>query len=293
MPHVRVAFTKASPFQRPLGSGGTASELRLARIFRDAVVKLSEGANLQEIVGAISRGDVVRLQALFQWDSFADELAKMADVLHGAYLSAATKSSAVFGITFDDVSLTAIQWARANAGELLVEVTTKQAETVRQLITRALTVGGHPSQVAKDVKQVVGLHSKWANAVVNHRAKLEAQGVKQSIVDRAVRRYAARLVRARAVNIARTEILRASNQGRLQSWRNAANQGLFKRADVAKEWATGADACPACEPLDGARVAMEATFTGTFGFTDMPPAHPGCRCTAFLVDLSGGYLDGL
>lgn len=81
----------------------------------------------------------------------------------------------------------------------------------------------------------------------------------------------------RAERIARTETMRASNEGLLESWRQALDEELIE-GDLKKEWITTPDdrLCPVCEPLDGEQVGVDETFS--VGVVT-PPAHPNCRCT--------------
>lgn len=69
--------------------------------------------------------------------------------------------------------------------------------------------------------------------------------------------------------IARTEVLRAHNQGRIKFHREVGVQKL--------EWMTMADerVCPVCGPLDGRRFDV--------GRFPPQPAHPNCRCTSVVA----------
>lgn len=75
--------------------------------------------------------------------------------------------------------------------------------------------------------------------------------------------------------IARTEVMRASNYGRVKTWERS---GVVKY----KEWLTAFDdrTCAICSGLDGERVPLNRNFSiGVY----MPPAHPNCRCTAIPI----------
>ena len=79
--------------------------------------------------------------------------------------------------------------------------------------------------------------------------------------------------------IARTEVLRAHNQGRIKFHQEVGVEKL--------EWMTMEDerVCPVCGPLDGRRFA-----TGRF---PPQPAHPNCRCSsvvAWPLEICGGEL---
>ena len=79
--------------------------------------------------------------------------------------------------------------------------------------------------------------------------------------------------------IARTEVLRAHNQGRIKFHQQVGVEKL--------EWMTMEDerVCPVCGPLDG-----KVFDTGRF---PQQPAHPNCRCTsvvAWPLEICGGEL---
>jgi SPP1 gp7 family putative phage head morphogenesis protein len=86
----------------------------------------------------------------------------------------------------------------------------------------------------------------------------------------------------RMETIARTETLRAHNQGRRKFYRLVGVESL--------EWLTAADerVCPVCGPLDG-KVFLEKEFPAQ-------PAHPNCRCTHVVaepLDVCGASLQAV
>jgi SPP1 gp7 family putative phage head morphogenesis protein len=89
---------------------------------------------------------------------------------------------------------------------------------------------------------------------------------------------------ARAETIARTETMRASNQGQQELWAQAEDAGLLTGKEE-QEWIVTPDdrLCPICEPMDGVTAPMGGSFRLNTGeVVDGPPAHPNCRCTIAL-----------
>lgn len=88
---------------------------------------------------------------------------------------------------------------------------------------------------------------------------------------------------SRAENIARTETMRASNQGQLEAWDQATEAGVLT-GDEKKEWIVTPDdrLCPICEPMEGELAPLDGTFDVDGTRVDGPPAHPRCRCTVGL-----------
>jgi hypothetical protein len=80
----------------------------------------------------------------------------------------------------------------------------------------------------------------------------------------------------------------ASNQGTLDSWRQATSEGLLPRG-MQKKWihARGSlRTCPVCDELgDSDPVPMDGEFYSSILGDSFarPPAHPNCRCTIGLV----------
>ena len=89
---------------------------------------------------------------------------------------------------------------------------------------------------------------------------------------------------ARADVIARTETMRASNEGQREAWDQAVEDGLLT-GDEKQEWIVTPDdrLCPICEPLDGEQVTLGEKFNVNGEDLDGPPAHPNCRCTLGIV----------
>ncbi len=80
----------------------------------------------------------------------------------------------------------------------------------------------------------------------------------------------------RAMMIARTEIIRANNQGHLIAFRES---GVVQE----KAWSTAedGDVCPICtENEDEGAIGLEDNFSSG---DDAAPAHPNCRCTIVAV----------
>ena len=137
-----------------------------------------------------------------------------------------------------------------------------------------------------------GLTPGWEKAVMNFADRQAEQiypqigrgmspAKAQDVVAARATRYAEKLRRARARMIARTEIMRASNQGQLYAMRQAINDGLVDAGRAGKMWMTGPiDVCATCEGLMGQVIPVNESFALV---GDAPPAHPNCRCVISLV----------
>jgi SPP1 gp7 family putative phage head morphogenesis protein len=180
-----------------------------------------------------------------------------------------------FATSFNRVNPSVISWAEQNAARLVTNIAEDVRDGIRMLVVQSFEDGIPPREVARLLRQTIGLTPRDARAVLNRRAQLLQRGVRD--VDRRVNAYANRLLRARAETIARTEAMRASNQGVVELWRQAEAQGLLTGRER-KVWLV-ADPCPICAPLDGETVGIHESFS----VGQDPPLHPRCRCTIGLV----------
>lgn len=205
--------------------------------------------------------------------------------------------------------------ARERTADLVREVEEESKRTIRRIILNSQRRGVPPSVAAKDIARVVGLTERQGLAVTNFsdglrrlqrgelsRRQLARQwslgpkprrttGLSDADIDRLAGRYADRLLRYRALNIARTETITASALGQQATWEQMLKRGVLPR-DARKAWIVTRDdrLCPRCLSLDGVTVAVRGRFTeaprpgkGERVTTLTPPLHASCRCALALT----------
>lgn len=234
------------------------------------------------------------------WDKFAERLAGTAAPLAQTAARAASDAVSSLGIpasvtpshlspggAWDSSFPLARRAASERAAELVAQVTDEQRQRVADVIQRALAEGWDVPRTSRELRSGIGLTDAWAGAVSNMHAGNLAAGMDPARAGKLADQYYERLLTSRSTTIARTELLDASNQGRLAGWRQAANAGVFDPAAATKRWIVGDSPCPECDGLDGEETEWDGTFSSG---DDMPPAHPRCRCTAVIenVEQSGG-----
>jgi len=126
--------------------------------------------------------------------------------------------------------------------QLLGDVTTELASSIQRTVTAGVLSGKSIPEVAREIGRVVEDKEAFRKA-----GKTVFKTAQQ-----------------RATLIARTETLRAHNEGR---------KVFYRQVGVTKvQWITAHDerTCPICRPLDGK----------VFGIDEVPVIpHPACRCT--------------
>jgi hypothetical protein len=188
--------------------------------------------------------------------------------------------------SFDRDRPEAALWAAREAGALITEVTNGQVSLVRDLVSSAQMGERTTLQVARQVRDSIGLTSEQAGWVSNRWGREYASRISQGIslsaaeagADKAAGLYYERVLRYRSETIARTEILRAAHEGRREAWSQGVQEGWINPA-AEKRWMTVDDPCDECAAMDGETVPIFGEFS-----VGEPPLHPNCRCDVLLVD---------
>lgn len=231
------------------------------------------------------------------------------------------------------------EWLNANAGKALVDAYKQEmVATVRETIARGYAKGHHPNTIARaiigtpaDKGGVLGLTPQQASFVDGMGARLRSgkpgdlrhvlkhltrrdkrfdhhikkaletgEMIPESVIQKMLGRYEARLLKLRAENIARTETAMAVMGGKMSQWEMLlAQKGLGPEA-VIKTWRHGGgvkDPRPHHQALNNKRVyGLYTPFPVGDQFmlhTHDPAGGPGecvnCTCdTLFSLDHSAG-----
>lgn len=203
---------------------------------------------------------------------------------------------------FRFINQKAADYARTRSAQLVRSINDSNRLAIRQVISTAFTGPRTVDQTARSLRDIVGLHPRWARAVERFKETNTTQLIRDGMstenaalkADELTEKYRRKLIRRRAEMISRTEIQQAQNFGREASWQASDRAGLIDpRAE--KEWRTAprgsryGPPCDICTEMSGKRVPWNGAFPNGYS---MPPAHPHCRCTAVLVPPTRG-LTGL
>lgn len=210
------------------------------------------------------------------------------DVLESTAVEAASSlvrrpEIAVVG-AFDVVNPRVTEWVRAQAGARITEISETSRQTIRDLVERSVRGdrGMSPQQLARSIRDHIGLTTRQSRAVDNLRRRMAADSRTPNQIEGTLERYRAKLLRQRAEMIARTEIIQAETQGQLELWQQQADAGNIDANIAGVEWIVTPDdrLCYECDALDGVIVPMGSSFPGGVSGS---PLHPHCRCTVAIV----------
>jgi SPP1 gp7 family putative phage head morphogenesis protein len=156
------------------------------------------------------------------------------------------RTAEIKGWNYDTTNPNAVKWVKEHAAETIDGIDEDTRQQIRDLVEEAFTEQYDVDELASEIADVIGDDE-------------------------------------RAENIARTETMRASNEGQLEAWDQATDAGLLTGTEE-KEWIVTPDdrLCPICEPMEGETAALNEDFDVDGDKIDAPPAHPRCRCTVGL-----------
>jgi len=287
------------------------------RAVYDAIESRDYQAYAQQVISALELwvGDIQELilEQLNEAGEFsaAEIASKLTSSVVTVKKAETSGQSAIVGFTFDKTSPTATNYARTTAGQMVTNMASSQVQAVRDAVTTAYTVGRTPTTLTKDLVAVLqqgrpttdaaksvaehlgtnmnGLTVRYEKAVFNRSAQIATDLANRGItgtkalekLQKDTQAYADRLRKSRATSIARTELIQANNQGRLESMLQAERQGLINSDTARKQWVTGRfDVCVICQTLNGETQKLRDDFSrGVM----TPPAHPNCRCSINLL----------
>jgi SPP1 gp7 family putative phage head morphogenesis protein len=164
----------------------------------------------------------------------------VADDLNDVYASGLSEGLRLtgMGVDLDRVNTRAVDWARTSAASLVTQIEENTRDMLRSTVATGIEKGWSAKRLAEEIAQ--------SPAFGDDRAML----------------------------IARTEIIRANNQGNAAGYKDAKASGV----NVMKEWMTAGDdlVSEGCQDNeDEGPIDLEDDFPS--GDSE-PPAHPNCRC---------------
>lgn len=209
----------------------------------------------------------------------------------------------VINLTYDPLASRTVAAQNETNRALAANIEGTTESTAESIVARGLAARLRPEQIARRLRDSLGLGPVEAAAIENYRAALRAGGIdalarelrdrrfdgrtrqgglSEAETDRMVSRYAQRYRAFRAQRLARTETMRAANQGRAAAWKQYAD--LTGRA-YRRFWLTAGDelVCAICAPVPGMNpdgIGPGDQYATPVGPLDMPPdPHPNCRCS--------------
>jgi hypothetical protein len=218
-------------------------------------------------------------------------------------------------LSFNLINQEAVKYAALRSAELVQGVVSETRAIIRDAITRGVSEGitvqktaqglrttlveggkivsglsdAKWNELAHDLQVGMGLNRQQWRWLQDRKAKMRDEGVDEADVQKYADAYADKLLRLRANTIARTEPMRAANEGNAALMNQAIDAGYLDAATDRKFWlVTPTDKpCEMCQAIAEANIAgvpLNQPFINPDGDPlDTPPAHPNCKC-AFSIE---------
>jgi len=257
-----------------LGQIGYWEEVRKRREVagREAEVELRHavGRWLKLINREVRRGlktprKVLAVKKLADWEMLRAEGERMLKRAYLDILIIEASKAGGFAKQFDVLNVEAVEWAAANAGDMVTDILDETVDAIRTHVSDAIAQGKTVFQLTEELKPLAGLNKAQTAAASNYYTKLQTMpkyrrlspARREAMFDK----YVNRMHELRAETIARTESARAVHEGTLMRYEKLGVERI--------QYLAAPDACVDCATLDG-RVYRRADFPDLL--------HPDCRC---------------
>lgn len=270
------------------------NESAISNGFQQAIVNSQEAIVLGDLSQAIATGDIFGAEQATRPDKFESELTSVTNGYSEAFAAGANsahselpKRMQKLANSIDMLSPAATGLLNEEGSRLVTNVSNQTRRAITESLEDVVLRGVPPTRAARQIRDLVGVNRVQAGALIKQREALEAQGVKQSVIDKIIARRTKKMIRQRAKTIARTEAIRAVGQGRQRMWDQLGEEGIVP-PNTQKKWITAMDERVGSDHrvMNGEVVGIgEAFFIPETGQSVQVPneSRPNCRCTAILL----------
>lgn len=270
----------------------------LRRRLLAAIQQIQNRIDLEKLAEAILSNNVVSALSAAKIAEFPERFGELAADLTaaftvGAHYSLEQLAASEIRGNFDVVQPHAVEYAERTLARIVQPYQDGAKELIQAEVTKAMQGQQTGMDVARAIRDRIGLDANRVHRVDLKYEQLLGQGVPQADIDRRIGTFMQQLSTERAEMIARTEIHRAAGQGQLDSWREAEQAGTLDPTEWQRVWQAvmpdDGRTCEECQLMDGVAVeGFEGSFTTNSegeavdnGFgeqMDYADRHVGCRC---------------
>lgn len=273
-------------------------EPQLRKRFLAAVQASKDIVDMRALERAVTSGNISQAALAVHIGEWSEKYSPLALDLRAGFLAGGEVAinildNASFKLKLDLINPYAVSYAQRKIPQIVESYKRDALANIRDIITEAVSGQYTAQTAAQAIRESIGLTERYEQAAKNYRAQLIGEGITGDKLAGKVERYSAKLLRARAKTIARTEIIQAQVSGQRALWEAAALEGIFDRQTSTRVWATHTDerTCELCLPMDGQEIPFNGVYTqpelgnvNVFGeILNGPPMHPNCRCGEELV----------
>lgn len=262
-----------------------------------ALAQIKDTLDLERLAEAVLSNSVTSALAAAKVAEFPERFGGLAADLTaaffvGAHYSLEQLARSEVSLSFELVQPHAVGYAERTLAQIVQPYQDDAKALIQAEVTRAMRGEQTPMDVARNIRDRIGLDPNRVARVDARYEQLLTEGYTDTQIDTKIGRFIQQLSTERAETIALTEVHRAAGAGQLDSWREAETQGLLDPTEWVRVWHTVAEddgrVCDDCLAMDGVEIegfggtfedadgnAVTNTFGETMEYADM---HPRCRC---------------
>lgn len=166
----------------------TKLEASLAKAILKALNAQRDAIDVEAIAAALESGDVGRVLALLDLPKSLAALETITPAIQdGVYVAGAATAASmamprIAGVSFqfDRLNPRLITWLQTYSLNMIRQINDQTREGVRQFLVRGMNEGLNPKEVARQVRGIIGLTDRQAQAVKNYRKQLETFHLRRS-----------------------------------------------------------------------------------------------------------------
>lgn len=268
------------------------NEPQFVRFLQKVWDKQAKDISYKELREAILSGELSK-EILNQWmedySLFVEEY--LLNFYFSAILEATQKLKQKYPEFYLDLLSEGVQeWSNNKSAKFVTNITDSQIKGLKSVIMKASQLeDSSVDDLSRVIRPMIGLTQQQSKANLRYYQTMLSNKVpKKKALENSLN-YSFKQHRYRAMNIARTELVFAYNQGSFFCTKKAQEQKFL--GSCSKQWCTALDerVCSICGGLDNKQIEMEEDFDFKTKIKDrdikkVPPAHPGCRCAVIFVE---------
>lgn len=278
-----------NPIWEPIHRAADSQIKRMSKQIIEATEETKRNINTKEMIEGVRNNDFNRIQASIPYDDYENGIRQAEDSVQIAFNDAGQGMIIHLppnyrGVQFESTTERARAIIQTIGADLVRQVTDETRKAIRNEIDIALKEGLGADRTARNIIDSIGLTNRQARAANNFRKKLLENGVSLDKAEAEVKKYTTRMLKYRAENIARTELMKSANSGHMEMVRQGIDQDIIPR-NVMKIWIVTPDdrLCDYCMAVEGQTVPINEPFQTPLGPVDIAWLHCSCRCVMGLV----------
>lgn len=162
-------------------------EATLAKAILEAFQAQKDSLSISALIAALESGDVGKVLRLLDLPAALAGFDKVPPVVQGGVYAAGTATAATIlpritstTFVFNQLNPRLLTWLQTYNLGLIKQINDTTKEGVRQYLLAGMAEGRNPKDVARQVKGIVGLTERQAQAVKNYRKQLETFHLRRS-----------------------------------------------------------------------------------------------------------------